>query len=100
MDLSEAIMQKNRWLYTSSYFNDGRGYIREDLMANVNAQWEQAHKRDIGVEIGLFKNTFTLSVDLFDEYRNKMLLAPKSVTFLIGQGIKEQNLGSVKKTRY
>jgi TonB-linked SusC/RagA family outer membrane protein len=88
---------KNRWLYTSSYFKDGRGYIREDLMANANAQWEQAHKRDIGVEIGLFKNTFTLSVDLFDEYRNKMLLAPKSVTFLIGQGIKEQNLGSVKK---
>jgi TonB-linked SusC/RagA family outer membrane protein len=87
----------NRWLYTSSYFKDNRGYIREDLMPNMNAQWERAHKRDIGVEMGLFKNTFTLSVDLFDEYRDKMLLAPKSVTFLIGQGIKEQNLGKVKK---
>jgi TonB-linked SusC/RagA family outer membrane protein len=87
----------NRWLYTSSYYKDGRGYIREDLMANSMAQWEQAHKRDLGMEIGLFKNTFTLSIDLFDEYRDKMLLAPKSVTFLIGQGIKEQNLGKVKK---
>ena len=87
----------NRWLYTSSYYKDGRGYIREDLMANTMAQWERAHKRDLGFEIGLFKNVFTLNVDLFDEYRDKMLLAPKSTTFLIGQGIKEQNLGIVKK---
>ncbi len=88
---------KNRWLYTSSYYKDNRNYIREDLMANSLAQWERAHKRDLGIEIGLFKNVFTLSIDLFDEYRDKMLLAPKSVTFLIGQGIKEQNLGKVKK---
>ena len=87
----------NRWLYNSSYYKDGRGYIREDLMANTMAQWERAHKRDLGFEIGLFKNVFTLNVDLFDEYRDKMLLAPKSTTFLIGQGIKEQNLGIVKK---
>lgn len=88
---------KSRWLYTSSYFKDGRGNIREDLMANPVAQWERAHKRDIGFELGLFKNVFTLNVDLFDEYRDKMLLAPKSVTFLIGQNIKELNLGKVKK---
>jgi TonB-linked SusC/RagA family outer membrane protein len=88
---------KSRWLYTSSYYKDGRGYIREDLMANTLAQWERAHKRDIGVEIGLFKNVFSLSVDLFDEYRDKMLLAPKSATFLIGQNFKERNLGIVKK---
>ena len=47
--------------------------------------------------MGFFKNQFTLNVDLFDEYRDQMLLAPKSVTFLIGKGIKEQNLGKVKK---
>ena len=45
----------------------------------------------------LFKNVFTLNVDLFDEYRDKMLLAPKSITILIGQGLKELNLGKVKK---
>jgi TonB-linked SusC/RagA family outer membrane protein len=88
---------RNRWLYTSSYYKDPRGYIREDLTANTMAQWERAHKRDIGFEMGLFQNTFTLNVDLFDEYRDKMLLAPKSVTFLIGQGFKELNLGKVKK---
>lgn len=66
-------------------------------MPNLNAQWERAHKRDIGFELGLFKNVFTLNVDLFDEYRDKMLLPPKSVTFLIGQNFKELNLGKVKK---
>jgi TonB-linked SusC/RagA family outer membrane protein len=88
---------KSRWLYTSSYYKDGRGYIREDMMANTLAQWERAHKRDLGIEIGLFKNVFTVSLDLFNEYRDKMLLAPKSATFLIGQTFKERNLGIVKK---
>jgi TonB-linked SusC/RagA family outer membrane protein len=87
----------SRWLYNSDYYKDNRGYIHEDLIPNLNAQWERAHKRDIGFEMGLFKNVFTLNVDLFDEYRDKMLLAPKSTTFLIGQGFKELNLGEVKK---
>ena len=87
----------SRWLYTSSYYKDSRGYIREDLGANMMAQWERAHKRDVGFEMGFFKNVFTMNVDLFDEYRDKMLLTPKSTTFLIGQGFKQLNLGRVKK---
>jgi TonB-linked SusC/RagA family outer membrane protein len=88
---------KSRWLYNSSYFIDNGGYIREDMMANTLAQWERAHKRDIGIEIGLFKNMITLTLDGFDEYRDKMLLTPKSTTMLIGQNFKEINLGKVKK---
>ena len=88
---------RSRWLYTSSYFKDGGGYIREDMMANTLAQWERAHKRDIGLEIAVFKNLVSLTVDAFDEYRDKMLLTPKSVTMLIGQNFKEINLGKVKK---
>jgi TonB-linked SusC/RagA family outer membrane protein len=87
----------SRWLYTSSYFTDNGGYIREDMMANTMAQWERAHKRDLGLEMALFQNMFTLTVDAFDEYRDKMLLTPKSTTMLIGQSFKEINLGKVKK---
>jgi TonB-linked SusC/RagA family outer membrane protein len=87
----------SRWLYMSDYFTDGGGYIREGLWPNVEAQWERAHKRDIGVEIGLFKNLITLTVDAFDEYRDKMLLVPRSTTFLIGNTYKEYNKGKVKK---
>lgn len=88
---------RSRWLYLSSYYKDSRGYIHEDLMANPNAQWERAHKRDIGMELGLFENMISLNVDLFDEYRDQMLLTPKSTTFLIGNTFKELNLGKVKK---
>jgi hypothetical protein len=88
---------RSRWLYTSSYFKDNGGYIREDMMANTLAQWEMAHKRDLGFELGLFKDVITLTVDAYDEYRDKMLLTPKSTTFLIGQSFKEINLGEVKK---
>lgn len=88
---------RSRWLYTSSYYKDDRGYIREDLGANMRAQWERAHKRDLGVEIAMFKNLISLNVDLFDEYRDKMLLTPKSVTMMVGNSFKELNLGKVKK---
>jgi TonB-linked SusC/RagA family outer membrane protein len=87
----------SRWLYKSDYYYDARGYIREDKGANLTAQWEEARKRDIGIEVGLFKNVFTVSVDLFDEYRDKMLLSPRSVTFLVGNSFKDLNLGSLKK---
>jgi len=86
----------SRWLYISEYYTSGTD-IREDKGANVNAQWEEARKRDIGVEIGVFKNLFTLSVDLFDEQRSKMLLTPQSVTMMVGNSFKDLNLGRLKK---
>ncbi len=86
----------NRWLYTSDYYTVG-SYIREDKGANANAQWEQARKRDLGIEIGVFKNLFTASVDFFDEYRTKMLLTPRNVTMLVGNSFKDLNMGIMKK---
>jgi len=88
---------RSRWLYTSSFFKDNAGYIHEDMMSNIYAQWERAHKRDVGLEIGIFNNLISLTVDAFDEYRDKMLLTPKSTTMLIGQTFKEINVGKVKK---
>lgn len=90
----------SRWLYNSGYYSDnatGGPYLHEDLGANSTAQWEEARKRDIGIELGLFKNTLTLNVDLFDEYRDKMLLSPRSVTMVIGNSFKDLNLGKLKK---
>jgi len=87
----------NRWLYISDFFVDPRGYIHEDLGPNSSAQWEEARKRDIGIEIGIFKNLFSFTIDLFDEHRDKMLLTPRSTTFIIGNSFKDLNLGSLKK---
>ncbi len=90
----------NRWLYISEYHTTSISsvpYILEDAGANISVQWEEARKRDIGMEIGVFKNLFTLSVDVFDEQRSKMLLTPQSVTFFVGNSFKELNLGKLKK---
>lgn len=87
----------NRWLYLSDYFKDNAGYIHEDLGPNLNSQWEEARKRDIGMELGLLNDKFTFSIDLFDEQRSKMLLVPRTVTMLVGNSFKELNRGSLKK---
>lgn len=86
-----------RWLYQSSFYKDNAGKIREDKVANSTARWENAHKRDIGVEFGLFGNKLTFNIDLFDEYRKDMLLQPNTVTFLVGNSFKSLNLGKMKK---
>jgi len=86
----------NRWLYISNYTASGN-YITEDAAANSVAQWEMAHKRDLGIEVGLFKNQLRFSVDLYDEFRDNMLLTPNTVTFLVGNSFKDLNLGSMKK---
>lgn len=93
----------NRWLYVSSYNTNSVGgvssgnFIQEGKGANLTAQWEEARKRNIGVEISIFKNQFSLSFDLFDEYRDKMLLTPQTVTILVANSFNELNLGSLKK---
>lgn len=84
-----------RWLYISDYSVSGN-FIYESAAANPNALWELAHKRDFGLEIGVFKNLFTFSVDLYDEQRSKMLVTPPG-TPLIGNTFKDLNLGALKK---
>ncbi len=86
----------DRWLYISNYSISGN-YIVEDKAANSVAQWELAHKRDLGIETGFFKNKLRFSVDLYDEYRNRMLLNPNTVTFFVGNSFKQLNLGEMKK---
>lgn len=86
-----------RWLYQSSFFTDNAGKIREDKIANSNSMWESAHKRDLGFELGFLKNDLTFNIDLFDEYRENMLLTPRTVTFFVGNTFKSLNLGKLKK---
>jgi TonB-linked SusC/RagA family outer membrane protein len=87
----------SRWLYISDYFTDSGGYIREDKAPNTRAQWEEARKQDLGIEIGLLKNSLHFQIDLFKEYRTNMLLNPQSTPMLLGIQFKELNLGKLKK---
>ena len=85
-----------RWLYYTSYVSDSSGNITEDKSANLEAQWEEARKRDLGIEMGWLDNRLTLNLDLFDEKRTNMLVEP-NVTMLVGTQYKVVNRGSMKK---
>lgn len=88
----------NRWLYMSEFSTDSNGYIVEDKIANTSVQWEQAMKRDLGIEMGFLKDDLLLSVDLFDEKRDKMLISvDNSTPMWIGNTSKELNRGKIKK---
>ena len=87
----------SRWLYMSDYYKDSRGYILEDKAANSSAQWEEARKRDMGLEFGFLNNDLLFSIDLFDEQRSKILLTPQSTTLYVGNAFKDLNIGSLKK---
>ena len=86
----------SRWLYFSDYVKGGDSYIYEGAAANAVAQWEEARKRDLGIEMGWLDNRLTLNLDLFDEKRTNMLVEP-NVTMLVGTSYKEVNRGSMKK---
>lgn len=107
----------SRWLYTSSYVNGNTGNkfrpgtkgetgptitsIIEENVANVNATWERAIKKDIGAELSFLpKNMITLTFDFYQENRDQILLSRKSVPAWFGVGMKEQNLGETETKGY
>ena len=83
------------WLYYASFTKSG-GKIYEDKAANTEARWETARKQDLGIEMGWLKDRITFNVDLFNEIRTDMLIAP-IVTPMVGLSSKEVNRGSMKK---
>ncbi len=97
----------SRWLYFSAYstaaaytkFITGKTpVITEDSAANESAQWEEARKRDIGIEMSWFRERLGLNLDFFDENRTKMLVSrANNTTALVGTSFKEANLGSMQK---
>ena len=89
----------DRWLYTGSWivypistsssietvYRFGSPYIQssypfryEGVIANEDIHWETAHKRDLGVEAGLFDNLFQITFDYFTENRTDIFLTGSS----------------------
>ena len=87
---------KANWLYYSSWTKNNKGYVIEDAAPNETARWETARKQDFGIEMGWLDNKLTLNVDLYDEKRSDMLMAPV-VTPFVGVNCKSVNAGALKK---
>ena len=74
--------------------------VTEGAAPNLNARWERSIKNSLGVDIGLFDNKLTFTIDLFDEKRDGILTTRRDVSAMFGQSMKAQNIGVTKKHGY
>lgn len=113
---NDNVQGNPRWLYMKSYSYGGNGlnnqnpsqpstytWYKEGQVANPNARWETAQKNDIGIEMGLFKELFSINYDYFNEDRTNMLIPGAnlgSIPPFFGATPPPANLGHVKAHGY
>ncbi len=77
------------------------GGIYEERSENINLTWETALKRNIGLDIYLFKSgLFNASIDFFDEHRKNILMQARSLLYTTGISSPQYNIGEVKNWGY
>lgn len=74
--------------------NTGFRYV-EGNIAYPYATWETATKQNIGIELGLW-NKLNITLDLFDEKRKGILMAPRDYVFWFAATSNSQNIGKTK----
>lgn len=81
--------------FGSSQYYDGKTYTR---MASTGITWEIATKHDLGVDLSLFNDKFTMTVDYFHEKREGIFMPRSYLPWTVGlvDGSKPRaNVGSV-----
>lgn len=92
---SDALPDDLRYGYLSTWGDGlggwGFGYkptdiigIGEDQIGVPNLTWEKGVKKNVGFELGMFKNAFTMDVDLFHERRSDILILRQSIPGISG----------------
>ena len=92
----------NRYLYRQEYVNGGgysfgesdtqNGSIYEGDLGNMDVSWEKAKKADVGVDVNLFKDKLSFTVDYFHDIRFDQLVRKGSVPNMIGIGFSPTNV--------
>ena len=100
-----------RWLYADQYAYSGKAGLnetsnglspytmyRQSVVGNPDIHWESALKQNLGIELGVLKNLFTLNLELFNENRTDILLegSSRNVPPFFGGTPPSANLGQVK----
>jgi len=100
-----------RWLYSSQLaygglaklaaqtnVNSPYAWYKESVVGNPDIHWEKARKNNFGVEMGLFKDLFSITYDYFTEYRSDILLvgSSRSIPPFFGAVPPSANVGEVK----
>ncbi len=88
------------------YFgNNGTTYsgftgIREGATGNADVTWERAVKRNIGLEMWLWKDKIKFTGDVFDEKRSSILATPQTISSIVGLAQPATNLGKMENKGY
>jgi TonB-linked SusC/RagA family outer membrane protein len=92
----------NRYLYRQEYFYGGnysfgenetqQPSIYEGELGNMDVSWEKARKADIGIDMNLFKDKLSITVDYFHDIRYDQLVRKGSVPSMIGIGYSPTNV--------
>ena len=71
---------------TSTYFGTDTGVTGywENTLATPNIKWEKTNQLDFGVDVGLWNNRLTLSLDYFDKRTSDALLSTRLPNYLGG----------------
>ncbi|WP_345030304.1 TonB-dependent receptor [Ravibacter arvi] len=85
-----------------SYSLGRGGKINENYIGNPLIQWEVAKKANFGLELGLFQH-LNLTVDVFSERRNNILINRQSIPIVFGipaSRLSPVNMGIVENKGY
>lgn len=87
---SARFLYQSRWQTTDGYTfgkylnGDGYGGIQEDLTGNIYTSWETAMKYNLGLDLGLWNNSFRIEADVFYENRTNILDQPQDLPGIYG----------------
>ncbi len=99
----QRFLYEEKWSQVSNdyYFGTtGQSGIYEAQYPNYGVTWERAHKYNLGLEFGLFKNRLNGNIDLFYEKRNDILTEYLTRPQWVGVVMAAGNLGKTKNSGY
>lgn len=92
----------NQYLYNQQYYN-GPGYsfgqnpginstVYEGNLGNSNVGWEKAKKFDVGLDMNMFNDKISVTVDYFHDRRYDQLVTRQDVPQMLGIGLSPTNV--------
>lgn len=85
-------------LYTNDKMGIGTSQItvfNSKQLANTDLRWEGSSTLNIGLDLGLWKDRLTLTVDAYDKTTKDLLLA-QQLAYVTGFGSQMQNIGKIR----
>jgi TonB-linked SusC/RagA family outer membrane protein len=90
-----SIMQRglNYFFGTGQTLYNG---VQPDFYPNPNVKWETSQQLDIGIDLGLFSNRFTVTADFYDKRTKDWLIGDAPFPLLLGNSAPTINAGEVQ----